>query len=103
EMGVSLPFNFENGDFRPEVWAIWQKDDPAKNVRNFTRQLESMNAIFIDAGTMDEFSAIWGSRAISNQLKNSKINHTYEEFEDGHFGINYRFERSLPVLAQSLA
>lgn len=102
EMGVSLPFDFENGDFRPEIWAIWQKNDPAKNIKNYTRQLESMNAIFIDAGTMDEFSAIWGSRAISNQLKNSKINHTYEEFEDGHFGINYRFEKSLPALAQSL-
>jgi len=103
EMGVMFPFDYENGDFRPEVWNIWQKLDPAKNVKNFTRQLESMNTVFIDAGSMDEFSAIWGARAIDNQLKNSKINHTYEEFEDGHFGINYRFEKSLPVLAQSLA
>ena len=103
EMGVMLPFDYENGDFRREVWEAWQKNDPAKNVKNFTRQLESMNAIFIDAGTMDEFSAIWGARAIDNQLKNSKINHSYEEFEDGHFGINYRFEKSLPILAQSLA
>jgi hypothetical protein len=28
---------------------------------------------------------------------------THEEFDDGHFGIDYRYERSLGVIAPRLA
>jgi hypothetical protein len=52
---------------------------------------------------MDDFSAIWGARTIDTKMTEAKINHTYEEYEDGHFGINYRFEKSLPFLAQALS
>ncbi len=102
EMGVNFPFDWDTGEFNMEVWSSWQKLDPAKNVKSLSRQLEALKSIFIDAGTMDEFSAIWGARSISHYLTETKIAHTYEEYEDGHFGVNYRFERSLPALAQSL-
>jgi len=26
----------------------------------------------------------------------------YEEFDDGHMGLNYRYDRSLPLLWQAL-
>ena len=34
---------------------------------------------------------------ISEELKAASIEHVHEEFEDGHMGVNYRFERSLCV------
>jgi S-formylglutathione hydrolase FrmB len=103
EMRVVFPFNWESGEFRQDIWNRWLSYDPARNVAQMSRQLESMKGIFIDAGTMDDFSAIWGARTIDTKMTEAKINHTYEEYEDGHFGINYRFEKSLPFLAQALS
>ena len=103
EMHIDFPFNWETGEFRQDTWNRWLSLDPARNVVQMSRQLESLKGIFIDAGTMDDFSSIWGARAINAKMTEAKINHTYEEYEDGHFGINYRFEKSLPFLAQALS
>lgn len=103
EMHINFPFNWETGEFRQDIWNRWLSMDPARNVTQMSRQLESMKGIFIDAGTMDDFSAIWGARTIEAKLVEGKIDHTYEEYEDGHFGINYRFEKSLAFLAQALS
>jgi hypothetical protein len=32
---------------------------------------------------------------VSEELKAAGIEHVHEEFDDGHQGLNYRFERSL--------
>lgn len=102
EMGIDFPFDWNTGEFIDSVWSKWLTFDPARNVKNYFRQLENMSSIFLDVGTMDEFSAMWGARSIDSQLTEAKVKHTYEEYNDGHFGINYRFEKSLPVLAQGL-
>ena len=38
-----------------------------------------------------------------SRLKTLGIAHEYEEFDDGHMGISYRFDVSLPKLAAALA
>ena len=39
---------------------------------------------------------------ISDELKAAKIDHVLEEFEDGHQGINYRYDRSLTYIVPRL-
>lgn len=102
EMGISFPFDWINGHFNQEVWSKWLLWDPAKNVSRFSRQMEMMKFIYFDVGVQDEFALTWGSRAVDTFLADSKINHTYEEYEDGHFGTVYRMEKSLAMMAAAL-
>ena len=66
------------------------------------RKIRPDETIFIDCGTRDEFNLRWGARMISDELKNAGVEHLHEEFEDGHMGVNYRFERSLTWLGERL-
>jgi hypothetical protein len=102
EMGIDFPFDWDSGEFRRDVWAKWQSNDPANNVKDYLRQLETLNFVYMDCGTMDEFNLIWGNRFVNSVLINGNIKHYYEEYEDGHFGIQYRFEKSLSLMAASL-
>jgi hypothetical protein len=36
-------------------------------------------------------------------LNSAGVPHTYEEFDDDHSGIDYRLDRSLPLLYRALA
>jgi hypothetical protein len=40
---------------------------------------------------------------IVEELRAAQIDVVHEEFEDGHTGINYRYDRSLAYLAPRLA
>lgn len=102
EMGIDFPFDWINGSFIQETWDKWLLWDPARNVKRFSRQIETLKAIYIDVGIQDEFSLMWGSRAVDTFLSESKFKHTYEEYEDGHFGVVYRMEKSLVQLAAAL-
>jgi S-formylglutathione hydrolase FrmB len=103
ELGTDFPFDWDTGEFRQDVWSRWQSWDPARNARDFVRQIESMQFIYHDIGVMDEFSLLWGNRFLDNIITNSGIKHFYEEYEDGHFGTTYRFEKSLSMMATALS
>ena len=102
EMGIDFPFDWDSGEFRKDVWAKWKQVDPAETVKDYLRQLETLNYVYMDCGTMDEFNLIWGNRYVNRVLVDGNIRHYYEEYEDGHFGIQYRFEKSLALMAASL-
>jgi len=40
---------------------------------------------------------------VARELQSAGVNHVHEEFEDGHMGINYRYDRSLGYLVPRLA
>ncbi len=102
EMGIDFPFDWIDGGFKHDIWEKWLLWDPAKNVRKFSRQIDMLRMIYIDVGIQDEFSLMWGSRAVDAFLSESKVSHTYEEYEDGHFGVAYRMQKSMSMLAASL-
>ncbi|MCL5731344.1 MAG: esterase [Candidatus Thermoplasmatota archaeon] len=102
EGGTDLPFDWESGEFRNNIWALWQDHDPARNSVNYTRQMESLYFSYFDVGIMDEFQLVWGHRSLEKHLRESGIKFTYEEYEDGHFGLNYRLEKSLPAMVNAL-
>lgn len=101
-LGVDLPFELPGGRFRPEVWARWKAHDLVERIPRGLEALRGLRALWLDCGTRDEFGMIWGARTLHSQLEIAGIVHSYEEFEDGHFNGNHRFDRSLPVLARAL-
>ncbi|OJH36912.1 alpha/beta hydrolase [Cystobacter ferrugineus] len=101
-LNLELPFDTQTGRLRPEVWNRWLVHDPVRFVPKFIDAFRKMKTVFIDCGTRDEFNLRWGVRMIAEDFKNGGVEVTHEEFEDGHTGVNYRFERSLAVIGQRL-
>ncbi len=102
EMGIDFPFDWDSGEFRKDIWEKWKSFDPAFHVKDYLRQLEALNHVYLDCGTMDEFNLVWGNRWVNKTLVEGNIKHYYEEYEDGHFGVQYRFEKSLALMAASI-
>jgi enterochelin esterase-like enzyme len=103
EMGVDLPFKVNTGEFLDEVWKRWLAWDPARIVSKYSENLRKLKLIFIDCGTKDEFNLQWGARIIHSELEKVGIKHYYEEFEDGHSNISYRYDISLPRIYSELS
>ncbi len=101
-MGIDFPFNLETGEFRPEVWERWREQDPVNMVEKYADHLRKLKFIYLDCGTEDEFNLIWGMRILHSKLEALGIPHFYDEFDDGHMNVTYRYDVSLPLLYQAL-
>lgn len=100
---ADLPFDLETGAARPEVMARWRQHDPLHMVERYAENLRRCRLLFVDCGSDDDFYLELGSRQLSAKLNALGVRHEYEEFEDGHMGISYRFDVSLPKMAAALA
>ena len=103
EMNFDLPFDLKTGELRGGVWEKWRAHDPVFLVEKYAENLKSMKLLFLDAGTRDEFALDLGARILSRRLRDAKIPHIHEEFEDGHFNIKYRYNRSLEMISKNFA
>lgn len=103
-LGIDLPFEPDTCELRPEVFARWLARDPVRMVESpsYAAALQGLSLLFIDAGSRDEWNLQWGARAFVKRLKAKGIAHVYEEFDDGHMGTSYRFDRSLPLIVKAL-
>jgi len=103
--GFSLPIHPRTGELLDEVWARWLERDPVRLAERPEVQaaLRGMAAIFIDAGTGDEFSLQLGARQLVDRLTAAGIATVHEEFDGGHMNTAYRYDRSLEVLTTALA
>lgn len=86
----------------PERWQNWMRYDPAVIAQDHLKALASLKGIWIESGTRDEFNMLYGARRIVETLKAANIPHIYEEFDAGHYAIDYRQDRYLPWLAKTL-
>jgi S-formylglutathione hydrolase FrmB len=100
---VRMPFEVETGRLIDEVWQRWLEVDPVRMVPKHAETLRSMRAIWLDAGTKDEWYLDNGAIAVSRELDAIDVPHTLELFEAGHMGINYRYPLSLAFLARALS
>lgn len=102
--GFDLPFSLDTCELDEKVWARWLENDPLRMIEKPAHQkaLQSLELFFIDAGNRDEFGLNWGARALVKRLKSYGVEHHYEEFEGGHMGTSYRYDRALPLLADAL-
>lgn len=102
EYGFDLPFDLETGEIRSEVLVRWMKNDPVFLVEQYAENLRSLNLLYIDAGTRDEFALDIGAKVLCKKLRDFEIPHVHEEFEDGHFNISYRYNRSLELISKAI-
>ncbi len=101
-LNCELPLELPSGRLRIDVWNRWLVHDPVRFVPRHADAYRKLKSLFIDCGTKDEFNLRWGARLVSDELKAANVEHVHEEFEDGHMGVNYRFERSLAWLGARL-
>ena len=101
ELGFDLPFDLETGEIRWDVWARWLEHDPVRLVEKSVENLKSLKLLFIDAGTRDEFALDLGAKILCKRLEEFDIPFLTEEFDDGHFNIGYRQNRSLELISQN--
>ncbi len=97
-----LPFDLKTGEIREDVWARWLGHDPVRLVEKYAENLKSLKLLYVDAGTRDEFALDLGAKILCERLKKFDVQHIHEEFDDGHFNISYRQNRSLELISKHL-
>ena len=99
-----FPFDLHTCERDPVIWQRWLALDPLFMVeRPEVRQaLQGLQLLFFDCGSRDEYMLHFGARALSRKLTAYAIQHEYEEFDDTHDNIAYRYDVSLPRLARVL-
>jgi S-formylglutathione hydrolase FrmB len=102
KLGFDLPFDLETGEIRAEIWARWLEHDPVRLVEKHAENLKSLKLLFIDAGTRDEFALDLGARILCKRLNKAGVSFVHEEFDDGHFNISYRQNRSLEMISNAI-
>lgn len=95
-----LPFDVKTCELREDVWQRWLAWDPVRMIERHKPDLRQLK-IFMDCGTKDEFRLYVGSRIFSSRLKKLGIQHVYEEFDDTHMEIQYRYDRSLRFISDA--
>ena len=103
ELGVGLPFDLATGLPRDDVWARWLAFDPLRMLPAHVDALRALKLLYLDCGTRDEFHLHHGARAFTAELSRLNVAHRYEEYEDGHMNVPYRYDTSLPALARALS
>jgi S-formylglutathione hydrolase FrmB len=101
-----LPFDPVTGQLRPAQWERWLDWDPLVMVDRYADALRSLRAVWIDAGTRDEFYLDLGAEAFRRRLAGIGVPDErvyFELFDSGHGGIDYRYPLSLAWLAHRLA
>src|SRR5262249_469452 len=76
--------------------------DPVRFVERDPEPFRALQSIFVDCGTRDEFGLRWGARMLARLVTGGRATVVHEEYEDGHMGTTYRFDRSLAFLARRL-
>jgi len=101
-LGIDLPVSLPSGEIRGDVWKRWEANDPVHMAREHADALRSLKLIYLDAGTRDEWNLHIGARVFTRRLDELGAKYIYEEFEDSHMGISYRYDRSFCELAKVL-
>lgn len=104
---VSIPFD-DTGALVPDVWARWLEWDPVlmAGKPRYAEALRSQKAIWIDAGTRDEYHLDFGAVAFRRALTAAGVPDEtvhFELFDGKHGAIEYRYPLALAWLCERLA
>jgi S-formylglutathione hydrolase FrmB len=103
---VDLPFDPATGQIRPDVWQRWLDWDPVRMAPRYADALSAVRAIWIDAGTRDEWFLDLGAEAFYATLRDIGISDEvihFELFDASHMGVDYRYPLSLAWLCHRIA
>lgn len=101
-----LPFDPVTGVLRPQVWERWLAWDPVRMVERYADAVRSWRAVWIDAGTSDEWFLDLGAQAFHDEVVRTGLpteRISFELFDAGHAQIGYRYPLALAWLAHRLA
>jgi hypothetical protein len=101
-MCARLPVDLQTCELIPERWTNWLAWDPLTLVETRVAGLKRLKLLFLDCGDIDQYNLLYGARRMHRDLTSLEVPHVYEEFPDNHSGIDYRMDRSLPLLANAL-
>jgi S-formylglutathione hydrolase FrmB len=101
---VRLPFDPATSELIPEVWERWLAWDPVRMAPRHADALRSAKAIYIDAGTRDEWYLDLGAEAFRRALEEIGVRDVFLQlFDAKHGGIEYRYPIGLKYLAERLS
>ncbi|MGH3546650.1 MAG: alpha/beta hydrolase [Pseudonocardiaceae bacterium] len=101
-----LPFDPRTGVLLPEIWQRWLDWDPVRMAPRYAEALRSLRAVWLDAGTRDEWYLDLGTQAFRDQLRAAGLPDQrvhFELFDAGHGGIDYRYPLALAWLCRQIA
>ena len=101
-----LPFDGVTGQLVTDVWQRWLDWDPVRMVGRYVDAVRSWKAVWIDAGTRDEWYLDLGAEAFRREILRIGLPEDrvkFELFDAGHGGIDYRYPVALTWLAQQIA
>jgi putative esterase len=99
-----LPFDPRSGVLIDDIWQRWLDWDPVRMVAKYADALRSQRAIWIDAGTRDEWFLDLGAVAFRNELEKIGVTDVeFELFDATHMSIDYRYPMSTAYLATKLS
>ena len=100
---IALPMDLHTSQRIPAVWSRWLDWDPVELLDRYGENLRRLRLLYIDCGSRDQFMLHFGARLMVQRLAERGIAHEYEEFDDNHSNVQYRYDVSLPKLARALA
>ena len=98
---VDLPFVPRSNRLEPngEAYGKWRSKMPLYVVEQYRANLEKLRGIFLDYGSLEEFSHIrTTTRAFSEELANRGIGHTFEVYAGGDHSNKLRERLETRVL-----
>lgn len=100
---VLLPFDPATGRLVEPVWERWLRWDPVRMVPRHADAVRGLRAIYIDAGTRDEYFLDLGAEAFRRALAEAGAAEPFFElFDAQHGSIEYRYPIALRYLAERL-
>jgi S-formylglutathione hydrolase FrmB len=105
---VHLPFDTRTGRLREDVWARWLAWDPVRMLREprYRDALVSLRAMWIDAGTADDFNLDLGAQAFHDGLIDIGVpadRIAFDLVDANHWTISHRFGPALRWVAEHLS
>jgi hypothetical protein len=104
---VQLPVQLDTARLLPAVWDRWLAWDPVRMAERaeYAAALRSMRAVWIDAGTRDEYhldlaATAFRDAVLAAGLPEDRLH--FELFDAGHAAIEYRYPLSLGWLLRNL-
>ena len=101
-----LPFDPRTGVLRADEWQRWLDWDPVRMVDRYADELRGLRAVWIDAGTRDDYHLDLGAQAFRDGLARIGVPEEkvyFELFDATHAQIEYRYPLALTWLAHRLA
>jgi enterochelin esterase family protein len=103
--GFDLPIDMETGALDQAVWERWLAYDPLRMIEDRNQQgaLRQLKALYISAGTFDEYQSQVGARLFSRKLQAYHIPHVFEELPITHSGSEAPWDTALKTVIEALA